>query len=717
MKQELLSPAGNMEALKCAIHNGADAVYISGKNYGARHFAKNFNNNELIEAIKYAHLYDVKVYVTVNTLIYENEINDFINYIKFLYENNVDAVLMQDIGMISLVKSLIPNLEIHASTQSHNCNNETLRLLKNMGIKRVVLARELSLKEIKSLNVDIEKEVFVYGALCICYSGCCLMSSMIGTRSANRGMCAGPCRLPYTLIMNDKEQGKKYFLSTRELNTTSKLSEILNSNIQSLKIEGRMKSPEYVGYVTKIFRNIIDNKKIDNYEENLKKLFNRGFTTGHLFKDKIINSDSPGHQGIKIGSVLNSNKYIKIKLNSNLRQNDGIRFLPSNKGMIVNKLYDKNYKLISKAYTNDIVYVDNKFNLKNDTTIFKTFDYDLTNSIKNYDLKKLSISYNVKAKLNEPLIIEMKHNNILSTYKGNIVTKAKTSPTDKDNIIKHLSKLGNTPFEMENINIEMDDNIFIPVIELNNAKRFLTNNIIYKKTNNYKNINISFNKKEIKNNAKICISAFSNKEDVLIYLLDKIDRVYTDNFDLYIKYKCDKLYYKLPRTNFNLPDFNNENLLVTELGSFYKYYKNNNIITDYTLNVTNSFSSNYFNTLTNISVECTDNQINDISKYSNNELLVYGKIELMVMNYCLIKDNVGCKYCKCNFKLKNKDNLYFDVINENCKNKIIGTPINKIDKINNYKNIKNFRLDFYDESINDVKNILKKITHNIHNIK
>ena len=314
MKQELLSPAGNMEALKCAIHNGADAVYISGKNYGARHFAKNFNNNELIEAIKYAHLYDVKVYVTVNTLIYENEINDFINYIKFLYENNVDAVLMQDIGMISLVKSLIPNLEIHASTQSHNCNNETLRLLKNMGIKRVVLARELSLKEINSLNVDIEKEVFVYGALCICYSGCCLMSSMIGTRSANRGMCAGPCRLPYTLIMNDKEQGKKYFLSTRELNTTSKLSEILNSNIQSLKIEGRMKSPEYVGYVTKIFRNIIDNKKIDNYEENLKKLFNRGFTTGHLFKDKIINSDSPGHQGIKIGSVLNSNKYIKIKL-------------------------------------------------------------------------------------------------------------------------------------------------------------------------------------------------------------------------------------------------------------------------------------------------------------------------------------------------------------------------------------------------------------------
>lgn len=713
MKTELLSPAGNMEALKAAIHNGADAIYLAGKKYGARKYAENFSNEEIIEAIKYAHLYDVKVYVTANTLIYEEEVDDFLNYIKFLYENNVDAVLMQDIGMISLIRKLIPDLEIHASTQSHNCNNETLKLLKSLGVKRVVLARELSLEEINKLDDDIEKEVFAYGALCICYSGCCLMSSFLGGRSGNRGMCAGPCRLPYSLIMDNREiLSNKYLLSTKELNTTTKLKELLNSNIQSLKIEGRMKSPEYVGYVTKVFRSIIDNKKIENFDINLKKLFNRGFTTGHLFKDEIINSKAPNHQGIKIGDIVATNKFIKIKLTDSLRQNDGIRLIPSKKGMIVNKMYNKDYKLINKANKGEIIYLENKFNIKNDTTILKTFDYDLSKAIKKYNLKELPVTLTVKAFKNKPLVIKMRHQELSSTYTGDIISEAKNCPSNKEDITKHLNKLGNSPFTLKNINIKMDDNIFIPVKQLNETKRFLVNDIIEKKTSVNKKVNFNVEKIKMTHSNTIKISAYSDNEEILKYLLKNTDRVYTSNFNLYKKYKNKKLYYKLPRTSFNLPDLENENLLITELGSFYKYSKNNNTIVDSTLNITNSFSAGFFKSTYNISTECNPIQIKNILNYTNEaEILIYGRKELMIMNYCIIKDNMGCKYCKHKFELKNKDNIHFPIINKHCKNKILSPIINDISKIGEYHKygINNFRFDFYNETLEEVKNILNMI--------
>ena len=186
-KVELLSPVGNIEMLYYAIHNGADAVYLSGKNYGARKFSNNFTNEELESAIKYSHLYNVLVYVTVNTLIYEYEVESFLKYIEFLYKSGVDAVIMQDIGMIKLVREKIPNLEIHASTQCHTTNEETVKLFKELGCTRVVMAREVSLDTINKINVPIEKEIFVYGALCVCYSGCCLFSSLNGGRSGNRG--------------------------------------------------------------------------------------------------------------------------------------------------------------------------------------------------------------------------------------------------------------------------------------------------------------------------------------------------------------------------------------------------------------------------------------------------------------------------------------------------------------------------------------------------
>ena len=187
MKVELLSPAGNMEALKQAIHNGANAVYLGGKSFGARKYANNFSNEELIEAINYAHIYGVKIYVTANTIIYNDEVEEFVKYLTFLHKSNVDAVIMQDIGMISLIRKVLPNLEIHASTQCHNHNDEGIKLLKDLGVTRIVIDREMSLEEINNINVDIEKEIFIHGALCVSYSGCCLFSSLNGGRSGNRG--------------------------------------------------------------------------------------------------------------------------------------------------------------------------------------------------------------------------------------------------------------------------------------------------------------------------------------------------------------------------------------------------------------------------------------------------------------------------------------------------------------------------------------------------
>ena len=400
--KELLSPAGNKESAISAINNGADAIYLGGKSFGARAYAGNFTNEELSEIIKYAHLHQVKVYVTVNTIIYNQEVEELIKYIKYLYTIGVDALIIQDIGMIFLIKKIFPNIELHASTQCHNHNNEGITLLKELGVTRVVLDREMPLDDIQNINVDIEKEVFIYGALCNCYSGCCLFSFLNGGRSGNRGECTQVCRLPYKLIKNDKyiNNEAKYLLSTRELNTIPNFDKLLNSDIVSFKIEGRMKSPSYVGYVTKIYRNLIDNntnKITKKEEENLKILFNRKFTNGYLFKDQVMNITSSNHQGLEIGKVLDITKNkIKIKLDKELYQEDGIRFKNSNKGMIANFIYNEKGLLVNKANPKDIIYLDNKINLKDKDILVKTSSNYLDKEILSTTERKIPISIEVK---------------------------------------------------------------------------------------------------------------------------------------------------------------------------------------------------------------------------------------------------------------------------------------------------------------------------------
>lgn len=723
--KELLSPAGNIECAYAAVRNGADAIYLGGKNFGARKYASNFTNEELKEVVDYCHLYNVKVYVTVNTIVYNEEIDSLIEYVRYLYNIGVDALIMQDIGMINLVRNKFPNLEINASTQMHNHNNEGIKLLKELGIKKVVLDRELSLEEINKLDANIEKEVFIHGALCNSYSGCCLFSSLNGGRSGNRGQCVQSCRLPYKLIKNNSyvKANNMYPLSTKELNTIENFDKILSSNISSFKIEGRMKSPAYVGYVTKLYRKLIDNKtnNITNEElDNLKILFNRQFTNGYLFNDKVMNTMSSNHQGLEIGKVLEiTPKKIKIKLTKELYQEDGIRFKNSNLGMIANMIYNEKDLLINKGNINDIIYIDNKINLKEKDIVLKTSSNYLEKEILNIKDKKIKIKINVQED-NNKLKVEFidNLNNIVKDFVP--VEESINRSTTKEEIREKLSKLGNTPFEVQDINISISNNIFVSMKLLNELRRTLVDNLI-KERIKIKRDNIELDiKKEINNNNitkdyEISVLARTRKQ-VEASLSMNVDRIYVDT-ELFNEYKNNnKIYLRTNRVEHNF-NYDSNNILAAELGAINKY-KNKNLISDYYLNIVNNYSINYLlnNNVKRITLSPEINYDN-LDKFNNKdklELIVYGKLELMLTKSCPIKELGGCP---CNkediYYLEDTNKNKYRILHNNCLTHIMHYKnIDYIDKIEYYKSlgIKSYRLELLDESYDEVVELINKIS-------
>ena len=484
---ELLAPAGNKESLIAAINNGADAIYLSGKKFGARAYALNFSDEELKEAIRIGKIYGVKIYVTMNTLVKENEVEEFLDQVEFLYVNGVDAILMQDFGMICLCLKKFPNLEIHASTQAHNVSKEGIDFLYKLGVKRVVLPREMSLEEIKQIETPVEKEVFVHGALCVSYSGRCLMSQVLGGRSGNRGECAGCCRFPWKLFKDNRLINEGYLLSMKELNLSEDILK-LTPYVDSLKIEGRMKSPSYVSFITNYYRKILNEENITKTEkENLQSLFYRGFTKGHLLaSNDLINKTSPNHIGLPIGKVLEvTDDKIIILLDKELNQEDGIRFLESGKGMIVNYLYDMKGKLISKGNAMQKIILDNKIGLTSLDTVSLTTNHKLMTTFDTIT-KKVPIKIKVTAKKNRPFEIVFIKDNIEVKEQGNIVEQARNAAVTKERLILQVEKLGNTPFNSKNIEVEMDDDVFIPMTEINVIRRTLTERLIGKLRMNFK---------------------------------------------------------------------------------------------------------------------------------------------------------------------------------------------------------------------------------------
>ena len=723
MSKELLIPAGNYESLKQAIFNGADAIYIGGKNFGARKFANNFTNEEIISAINLCHLYGVKLYVTMNTLIKNNEVSLFLEQVEFLYKNGIDAIIVQDFGMMCLILEKYPNLEVHASTQANTSSEATARFYQQLGLKRVVLSRELSIEEINKMNLNIEKEVFIHGALCISYSGCCLMSSMLGQRSGNRGECAGICRLPYNLKYKDKIVMKnKYLLSTKELNTASKTAELLNSSIYSFKIEGRMKSLEYVGFITSFYRNLLDKNQNFNLEtetNKLKTIFNRQFTNGHLFNEKannLINHSSPNHIGLEIGKVIKiTPQRITIKLNEGqtIHQHDGLRFFNSKTGFIVNYLYDSNNKLIKEA--NNICLVDNKVNLTKNDIVTKTIDYKLQQELKKLPDKKIPVSIKIIAHINQPLEVIMSDEKNIVRNNSIIVEKAINSPLTKEQLIKQLTKFGNTPFSLLSLESEIDDNIFLSIKEINNVRRILIDSLIEKRTQIKNKIiinDLSFEKIDIIPTHNIAASVM-NEAQLEACLDMKVSRIYVKDKNLYKKYQHNKqIYYEVPRCNNSIFKELEEKNLISD---YFDFNIDKKIIASYGLNVFNIYTAYYLykqgiKTVT-LSPELSTEEVSSFIKdyynkfktYPDLEYIVYGKIENMI-----IKDNIlSLNEDDYNYKLIDTKNRAFPTYYSKGKTHILNHTTTKASISPFLRKHCNLRFDFYLETPEEIKNTVK----------
>lgn len=726
MVHELLAPAGNMASLEQALYNGADAIYIGGSDFNARHFAENFTNEDIIKAIKLCHLYNVKLYVAMNTLIKDPEVPMFLGQIEFLYKNGIDAVIMQDFGMISLVREKYPNLPIHASTQANNSSIETIRLYANMGVKRVILAREMSLKQIKSIKEPIELEVFIHGALCVSYSGRCLMSSMLGSRSANRGECVGCCRLPYTLKhrghVENKEYENKYLLSMKELNTSTRFKDLIDSNITSFKIEGRMKSPEYVGFITKFYRNLLDNysSNIDIEEENnkLKTIFNREFTLGYLFDtdpEDLINSDSPNHIGLTIGKVVGLEKgKIKLSLTRELNQQDGIRFKESGKGCIINYLYDEKMLLESSSHTT--CYIDNKVDLTTLDHVNKTLDYKLITSLKVLPKRTIPITFNVTARVGKPFTIILSDGINKLSVVGGKVAEANNAPLTIERLRAQLEKLGDTPYVSTATIINADANIFISIKEINDSRHAIINSLSNIRMNKmpYQVEIKPLNLTPLKITKQTGLSVDINNVTQFDALENtKLNRIYTTNLDLYKRYdRREDFYYAMPPIMLYTTN-NTQRYNLTS--TYFDCNRLTNTIGDYGLNVYNIYTAYYLYklgyTVITPSIELTsaeiinliNNYIKTFGTYPNIELIGYGRVCNM-----LIKGNIlklitnDLKYT-----LEDNNNRSFPIYYDGEVTHLLNYQSQTIDDLKTLKDYATIRLMFIDEDPETIKKTIK----------
>lgn len=735
--KELLVPVGNMDSLKAAVMNGADAIYLGGKRFGARAFAGNFNDEEMISAIHFAHLYGVKIYVTVNTVVFESELEDVYNYCLFLHKTGVDALIVQDLGLMSLLKRRLPNLEIHASTQVHNVSESGLRILEDLNVKRVVFARELSLATIDSYKTSMEKEIFIHGALCVSYSGECLFSSVLLGRSGNRGECAQVCRLPYKLLENDEfvKTDSKYLLSTKELNTVSKFKEIMDSSVKSLKIEGRMKSPEYVACVTRLYRNLIDyyygkdDLRISEYEEDLKVIFNRQYTYGYLFNatnDEIINIHTSNHVGVHLGKVFKvTNKYIYIKLDSQLNQGDGIRINETNDGMIVNFLYDESLKLTSVCKNSAVI--DNKIKASVGDSVNKTSDITIINKYRELPVRKVDIDVMFTHSGNHATLEITDGINVVKK-EADIVFPSKNISIKKDDIIKQLSKLGNTPFKIANISIGEFESKFINIKDLNAIRRNAVEELTFIRENSKKEVIQRKDNEEMHKNSleeKLTLSVLVRNEKQLLKCLTYFDRIYVIDRNLYNLYKDNpKIYYRGSRI---YEKTNIKNTLATELGEIYDGAK----ISDYFLNITNHETLDYLSKYVDIntlSIELEDDNIERIMKHNNYnvEMLLYSTFELMITKYCPVnkvanKDTVCTKCMKNEYKLVDRNGSKYPIKTDvkNHLTHILDSKVtNNLEKLKYYYNlgIRNFRIELNSEDSKEIDDIIKNLDNQKSNL-
>lgn len=714
---ELLAPAGSMEALKAAISNGCDAIYLGMQKFGARAYSSNFDLDSLKEAVTYAHLRNVKIYVTMNTIVFENEVEEMKQQIDELNEMGVDGIIVQDLAVFDYIVKNFLDMEAHCSTQMGIDDLDGTLLFKELGAKRVVLSREVPIEKVKEIKriAKIPLEIFVHGALCVSYSGNCLMSGLIGYRSGNRGRCVGSCRKEYELIdkTTDTSLGKNYILSTKDLNTIDYINDL--KEIDSLKIEGRMKEPAYVANVVSRYRMALDNKITQEDKENLSKTFNRTFTKGYLFhedKKDITNILRPNNFGYEIGRISKTLKDMyEIRLIHTLNQNDIIRISHNNQdvNLTVVKLYDKDGNLISKA--DDICYIKIKEKLSKGDLVYTSKNYlyykELESSLEK-EFKRFNLDISVYAYPGAKLIIDAKGLGFNYLYESEeILGEAINNPTTKEQVVKQFSRLKDTIFELKSVDFE-GWNAFIPAKLLNAARREIVQGLYDLKLNS-KNKRI----RDLKEKEKI---SFVPKKP---YLTASV--ITKEQYDACVSCGIKEIYFEnVVRRNQNDYKDKEGQLLIGGYGGIYHYKETNPFVTDYSLNVVNASSCYELYKLgakrVTLSYELNKSQIEDLinAYYEENdgypalEMIVYGKAPLMFTKYCPLKKMNQCGICKTRtYELKDENRTFPIISHDDCTTTILnGRTLNLLDELQNIKGIEAFRLNFTVESKEQVVKVI-----------
>lgn len=668
---ELLAPAGSLKTLKAVIHAGADAVYLGGSMFGARAYANNFNKEELLEAIRFGHIHGRKIILAVNTLLKEYELGQLYDYLHPYYEAGLDAVIVQDMGVMEFIKTHFPNLPIHTSTQMTITNVEGARLLKEQGVERVVTAREMSLEEIQRIHdeVGVELESFIHGALCYCYSGQCLFSSIIGGRSGNRGRCAQPCRLSYEVLQGEKSLTGHHatpILSLKDMCTLPFLYELADHGVYSFKIEGRMKTPEYAAGVVSIYRkymdSYLDGSRIPVEKKDIRALLelgNRGgFTNGYYYHHNdsdMLSGESASHN--KSEGVLQDN--------------------------------------IRREYV----------------------DTELKEKIKG----KLILNKECPAK------IEVQYGKIKVSYQGDMVLVAQNRPLTEEVVTEKITKTGNTPFVFENLEVTMDDDIFMPVNQLNQLRRGAlealeeallkpyertlpelvetssaetdrqtTGNAIKEKQISGQSLSQTFGQQSAGSSTEVRVliedaeqlpavlkadfvdtvyldCMLYTRENLIRMLSEDIDRVHASGkkafyvFPFIFRQQTSLFYEKIMPELKKLPL---DGIMVRSLDeiAFIKEWGNENwqMVSDSNLYTYSNEAAEYFYRLgmiqDTIPVELNRKEILR-RENSRSEMIIYGRLPLMITAQCIHKNTLGCMHQPKVLTLKDRYSVHFPVKN------------------------------------------------------
>lgn len=756
---EILAPAGSYDSLKAAIAAGADAVYIGGTRFGARAFADNLEQDKMLEVIDYVHLHGRKIYMTVNTLLKESELkNELYDYLLPYYKQGLDAVIVQDLGVLQFVKENFPDLPIHASTQMTVNDVLGAKFLEKLGVERVVTSREMNIHEIKQIadQTDLEIESFVHGALCYCYSGQCLYSSLIGGRSGNRGQCAQPCRLPYRV---EGEKNAQYILSLKDICTLEYIPEILEAGICSLKIEGRMKKPEYVALVTAMYRKYVDlylkkgkaGFKVDPKDkEKLLDLYNRGGSHGGYYHTQngreMVSIDRPNHAGVPALKVTAcSGKSVTATALVDIHAGDVIE-MPDQK---------ENYTFGSdvRKGQNVTFATHQKQNLRKNMLLNRTRNESLIEEIRNQILNR-KVKEKIKGKLilstEKSATLEVSCGDVVALASGEKAEMAMSQPMDAARIEKQMRKTGNTEFEFEDIQIELEGNLFVPMQQLNELRRAALEELEAKILAKYRRVADDkqrfIQKKseptERRNDFSVYVEELQQFEVVVraelvgrIYLdanaiknigemstLKKcVEKAHVANKEIYLAFPHifrSKTIQKYTEMYSKLMDLQLDGILIRNIESF-EFLKEHdykgNIAADHNLYEFNSYAKEFWIDKNleshTAALELNYKELKDVG-LENSELIVYGYLPMMISAQCIMKTTSGCKKERGRLVFKDRYQKEFTANNncEYCYNVIYNTsPLMLLDQKQEIHELapKALRLHFTIESAEEVNEILK----------